>query len=164
MPLLENGRIVADGWTDVADDAPCPDRNAIIVSSARLEEALARAEAAPVGVRLAPDDDIAFLRPVLPRLGLVCVNFPTFRDGRAFTQARALREHLHFTGEIRATGPALPDQYEFMLRCGITTVEIPNGSDPAIWEKAHRRITVAYQPSVLHEKAQGFGFRRFLDA
>ncbi|MCJ8352800.1 DUF934 domain-containing protein [Novacetimonas hansenii] len=164
MPLLENGRIVADDWVHVPDDAPCPADVAVIVSFARVEEALARPGAAPVGVRLNPDTDVATLNTVLPRLGLVNVDFPGFRDGRAFTQARALREHLHFTKEIRATGHALPDQYEFMLRCGITTVEIAENADPSVWEKAHTRFTVAYQPSVLNEKSQGFGLRRFLDA
>lgn len=164
MPLLENGRIVADTWTQVPDDAPCPADGAVIVPLARVEEALARAGNAPVGVRLTPDEDVTTLHTVLPRLALVNVDFPGFRDGRAFTQARALREHLHFKGEIRATGHALPDQYEFMLRCGITTVVIAEDSDPSVWEKAHTRFTVAYQPSVLNEKPQGFGLRRFLEA
>jgi hypothetical protein len=38
---------------------------------------------------------------------------------------------LAFSGEIRATGNILPDQYAFLLRCGIATVETLDGTDPA---------------------------------
>jgi uncharacterized protein (DUF934 family) len=78
-------------------------------------------------------------------------NFPTFRDGHGFTQARSLREHLAFSREIRATGNFLPDQYAFLLRCGITTVEMQDGSDPAAWPKAADRFSFACQPSVVKE-------------
>lgn len=99
------------------------------------------------------------LAPYLDRLSLVAVNFPTFRDGRGFTQARSLREHLSFSGEIRATGNILPDQYAFLLRCGITTVETRDGADPAAWQKAADRFSFADQPSVLEEPVLS-GFRR----
>ncbi|GBQ59399.1 DUF934 domain-containing protein [Komagataeibacter swingsii] len=162
MPLLENGHIKDDTWATVTGDAPIPATGAVIVPFARLEEGLARAGDAPLGVAIGPDVDVALLRPALPRLGLVAVTFTTFRDGRAFTQARALREHLSFAGEIRATGKPLPDQYEFMLRCGITTVQTERAEDISVWRQAHEIISVAYQPSVLHERRQGLGLRRFL--
>ncbi|GAN87010.1 DUF934 domain-containing protein [Komagataeibacter intermedius] len=162
MPLLENGHIVDDAWVTVTGDDPIPATGAVIVPFARLEEGLARAGDTPLGVTIGPDVDVALLRPALPRLGLVAVTFTSFRDGRAFTQARALREHLSFTGEIRATGKPLPDQYEFMLRCGITTVQTERPEAVSVWQQAHEIISVAYQPSILHERAQGLGFRRFV--
>lgn len=81
------------------------------------------------------------------------------RDGRGFTQARSLRERLAFRHEIRATGNILPDQYAFLLRCGITTVETQDGSDPAAWQKAAGRFSFAYQLSVLKEPVLS-GLRR----
>jgi len=99
------------------------------------------------------------LAPYRDRLSLVAVNFPTFRDGRGFTQASSLRENLAFSGEIRATGNILSDQYAFLLRCGITTVEIQGGADPAAWQKAANCFSFAYQPSVLEEPLLS-GFRR----
>ncbi|WMT77759.1 DUF934 domain-containing protein [Bradyrhizobium sp. Ash2021] len=84
-----------------------------------------------LGVALPVDQPAEVLAPYLDRLSLVAVNFPTFRDGRGFTQARSLRGHLAFSAEIRATGNILPDQYAFLLRSGITTVEMQDGADPA---------------------------------
>ncbi|WP_342628389.1 DUF934 domain-containing protein [Nguyenibacter vanlangensis] len=172
MPLLENGQVVEDPWTMVGPDDPLPPTgavpgdavpgDAVIVPLSRLEEGLARPPGGKLGVALAPDDEIAVLRTALPRLALVAVTFPTFRDGRAFSQCRALREHLDFPGEIRVTGRPLPDQYEFLLRCGASTVLLPEGDDPATWARAHARFTTAYQPAVRDERAEGFGLRRLL--
>ncbi len=161
MPLLENGQIVADGWTLVQDDQVLPDGD-ILVPLSRLSEGLGRNGKGRLGVVLTPDARVEVLKEALPRLDLVCLTFPIFRDGRAFTQARSLREHLHFAGAVRVTGHFLPDQYEFLLRCGVSQLVIPEQSDLTVWQKAHERITVAYQPSVLNEKPEGFGFRRFL--
>ena len=97
------------------------------------------------------DQPAEVLAPYLDRLPFVAVNFPTFRDGRGSTQARSLRERLAFSAEIRATSNILPDQYAFLLRCGITTVKMQDGSDPAAWHKAADRFSFAYQPSVLKE-------------
>lgn len=162
MPLLENGHVTQDRWHMAVEGEALPE-GAVIVPLERLEEGLARAGDAPLGVAIAPDVDVAVLRTALPRLALVAVTFPSFRDGRAFTQARALREHLGFTGEIRATGKPLPDQYEFLLRCGVTTVQTERAEDISVWQQAHEIITIAYQPSTLHERPQGLGLRRFLN-
>lgn len=163
MPLLENGQIVEDGWTLVQDDQALPDGD-ILLPLSRLSEGLGRNGKGRLGVVLKPDERVEDIREALPRLELVSLTFPIFRDGRAFTQARSLREHLHFKGAVRVTGHFLPDQYEFLLRCGVSQLAIPEGSDPAVWQKAHERITVAYQPSVLDERLEGFAFRRFLSS
>ena len=44
-------------------------------------------------------------------LALIALVFPKFRDGRAYSQARLLREHYGFRGELRATGDVLRDQF-----------------------------------------------------
>ncbi|MFT8777355.1 MAG: DUF934 domain-containing protein [Gluconacetobacter liquefaciens] len=160
--LLEDGRLVPDAWTTLDAESPLPATGPVIVPLSRLEEGLARPHDEKLGVALPQDAEIDTLRTALPRLSLVAVTFPIFRDGRAFSQARALREHLHFTGEIRATGKPLPDQYEFLLRCGVSTVALPAGSDPDIWTRAHTRFRTAYQPSVRGERAEGFALRRLL--
>lgn len=50
----------------------------------------------------------------------VLLNFPTFSDGRAFSQAFLLRRRLGFSGDIRATGDVLIDQLQHMQRSGFT--------------------------------------------
>ncbi|MCX2560358.1 DUF934 domain-containing protein [Acetobacter farinalis] len=161
MPLLENGQILPDTWQVAAEGEPLPAGD-VLVPLARLSEGLGRNSEGRLGVVLTSSDEVEDLRDVLPRLDVVLLTFPVFRDGRPFTQARTLREHLQFKGAIRAGGHILPDQYEFLLRCGVTAVVLPEGADPAVWQKAHEAFTVAYQPSILAEPAEGFAFRRRL--
>ena len=81
---------------------------------------------------LTPEDSIEALLPALDTLRLIAVSFPKFRDGRGFTQIRELRER-GFSGEIRAVGHVLPDQFMSLVRCGVSTIELPPGADPALW-------------------------------
>ncbi len=53
--------------------------------------------------------DIEDLLPHLGKLAVVALVFPVFRDGRAYTQARLLRERHGYDGELRATGQVLRD-------------------------------------------------------
>lgn len=161
MPLLENGQIKEDNWQVAIEGEALPSGD-VLVPLARLSEGLGRNNDGRLGVVLNAGDSVEELRSALPRLSSIQVTFPIFRDGRPFTQARALREHLHFEGEIRAGGHILPDQYEFLLRCGVNSVVVPEGVDAAVWQKAHETFSVAYQPSVLNEQPEGVAFRRKL--
>ena len=51
----------------------------------------------------------------------VDLQFPKFSDGRAFSQAFALRRRLGFRGDIRATGDVLIDQLVQMQRTGFSS-------------------------------------------
>ncbi len=147
MPLLENGRLVADSFVGVGDDEALPDAPALLSLGRLQREAAALAgRNLPVGVVLPPDVSADAVAPWLPWLALVALRLPGPRDGRAFTQARALREHHGFRGEIRATGHVIPDHYAMLLRCGVSTVELPEGADPAPWDAARRFVCTAYQP------------------
>ncbi|WP_017672205.1 DUF934 domain-containing protein [Blastomonas sp. AAP53] len=68
-------------------------------------------------VRIEPGDDVRALLPHLSQVRLVEVNFPAFGDGRGFSSAQILRE-AGYTGELRATGDVLVDQFVFLRRCG----------------------------------------------
>jgi len=147
MPLLEHGRPVQDPFVAVADDAPLPADAPALIPFARLQreaDALAGRNAA-LGIQVASATQAEDIAPFLDRVTLVVVEFPKFRDGRGFTIARTLRERYGFTGEIRAVGHVLPDQYEFLVRCGFTSVVVPDGVDPGVWEAALGRFHVAYQ-------------------
>ena len=56
----------------------------------------------------------------LSAVRVVELQFPKFTDGRAFSQARLLRQRLGFAGDIRATGDVLIDQLQMLQRCGFT--------------------------------------------
>lgn len=72
---------------------------------------------------LAHTDDPAGLN--LVGLTLIRVHVPAFSDGRGFTIGRRLRM-LGYTGELRAVGPIIADQYPMARRVGFDAVEIPD--------------------------------------
>ena len=60
----------------------------------------------------------------------VVIRFPTFKDGRGFSLAALLRRS-GYDGELRATGPLLPDQIDDLLRMGFDAVDIERPDGPA---------------------------------
>ena len=96
---------------------------------------------------LANTDDVLALGERLAGVKLVVLHFPKFTDGRAYSQARLLRERLGYTGGLRATGAVLLDQLPFLLRCGFDSFESEQkGFGPAL-AKATSLFSVVYQPT-----------------
>ena len=160
MALLENGAAIADEFVTVAEGL-LPDGPAVVPLARLLAETAMLDCAWKRGVVVEGSTDPAILAPLLPRLALVVVRFPIFRDGRGFSLARALRERFGYAGRLRATGHVLPDQYVFLLRCGFDQVETAPEADLAPWAAALTWYHSAYQPSVRDEKVLG-GLRRVL--
>ena len=131
MPLVKDGKIVADAFVHVADDAEIPADGAVLIPAARFLEnpdALLQRNG-QTGVIWPNNRDVDDLVPYLDRLAVVALVFPTFRDGRAYSQARLLRERYGYRGELRATGQVLRDQFVFMLRAGFDAFEVKKDSD-----------------------------------
>jgi len=149
MPLVKDGQIVTDPYLRVLDDAPVPDEAAVIVPAARLladaSELTKRNE--PIGVLWPNDRKISDLAPYLDQVALVALTFPNFRDGRAYSQARLLRERYQFRGELRATGQVLRDQFLFLLRAGFDSFEVVKPADADAFCDAVHRYSVFYQPA-----------------
>ena len=59
-----------------------------------------------------------------PAGAAMAIRFDRFSDGRGFTVARYVREVLAFTGPLVAQGHVIPDQADYLRRCGFTHVEI----------------------------------------
>ncbi len=163
MPLVKGGKIVDDIVAHVADDAELPEQGAILVTAKRFleaPEALLRRASGKLGVLWPNNRDVDDLVPYLDRLAVVALVFPTFRDGRAYTQARLLRERHAYRGELRATGQVLRDQFVFMLRAGFDAFDVKKQADAEAFGEAARRYTVFYQPtgdgrlSALHRRNQ----------
>jgi uncharacterized protein (DUF934 family) len=149
MPLVKNGKISDDTLAHVADDAPMPTDGAILISAARFledPEGLSR-RAGATGVIWPNNRDVDDLVPYLDRLAVVALVFPTFRDGRAYSQARLLKERYHYRGELRATGQVLRDQFLFMLRAGFDAFEVKKKSDAEAFAITVKRYSVFYQPT-----------------
>ena len=148
MPLIRNGEIARDEFAVVADDGALPDGPAIVsLDRFAKERGALLARNTPLGVRLKSDQSPAALGEDVSRLALVMLEFPKFRDGRAFSWARMLRTRLGFTGEIRATGDFLYDQLAFMARVGIDAFELPDTITPELFARALAEMRYVYQPA-----------------
>jgi len=145
--LLRDGRIVEDDWSYLAEaegsaDAP------LILTLAEWQNHRDRwlAQDRRLGVVLSPAHKVELLAHDIARLALIGADFSGPSEGRGYSQARLLREHWKFTGELRATGYVHRDQLFFMARCGFNSFELP---DTDI-EAAHAALSTfswAYQPS-----------------
>jgi uncharacterized protein (DUF934 family) len=148
MKLIKRGVYVQDPFLSLAEDAALPD-GAVIVSLDRFkterEALLARNN--PIGIRLKSHENPEILGPDLHHFSLIALEFPKFRDGRAFSWARMLRTRLGFGGEIRAVGDFLYDQVNYQHRVGFDAWEVPDDFTPEMFERALREITNVYQPS-----------------
>ncbi|MCP5158448.1 MAG: DUF934 domain-containing protein [Gammaproteobacteria bacterium] len=146
--VIKDRRIVEDRWQHVADDAELP-AGPVIVSLARWrkEQAVLRERGEWVGVRLPNTTNIADLAADLPTLALVALEFPKFADGRAYSQARLLRERHGYQGEIRAVGDVLRDQLFFMARSGFDAFELRADRSLEDALEAFNDFSESYQPA-----------------
>jgi len=149
MPLVKNARITTDLFVHVADGAELPGDGDILVSAQRFLEdpdALLR-RVGKVGVIWPNNRAVDDLVPWLDRLAAVALVFPSFRDGRAYSQARLLRERHGYDGELRATGQVLRDQFVFMSRAGFDAFEVKKDADADAFATTMQRYSVFYQPT-----------------
>jgi len=150
MALLKRDRIAEDPWQRVDDDAEIPSGVPVIVTYERWQrehDALVGRNG-DLGILLASDQPPDLIADDLSRFTLVCLDFPKFTDGRAYSYARLLRARYDFAGELRAVGMVLRDQLLFMRRCGFDAFEIPDEADTADWTVAFNDFSHRYQPTV----------------
>lgn len=136
-----------DSFLDVVDEDPTPGQGGVILSLERFRaegEALLAA-GRDVGVRLDAGEAVEEIVDQLPKLALVALVFPKFRDGRQYSQASLLRSRFGYTGEIRAVGQVLVEQGGFMIRCGIDAFVPDDGSEPEAWAAVAARYRHVYQ-------------------
>jgi uncharacterized protein (DUF934 family) len=94
-------------------------------------------------VALANDADALALP--LDGVERVDLHFPSFTDGRAFSQAFLLRRRRGYQGDIRATGDVLIDQLVQMQRTGFSSAVLRDGVDPADAQRQFDRFPAFYQ-------------------
>jgi len=167
MPLVKNGEIVADRFQHILDDTAIPASGDVLVPAERFlaDPAAFAARQGETGVIWPNNRDIDDLAPHLGKLSIVALVFPKFQDGRAYSQARILRERLGFRGELRATGQILRDQFVFMLRAGFDALEVKKDADASVFGAVLKRYSVFYQPTgdgrltAFRKRLQGFAAR-----
>jgi uncharacterized protein (DUF934 family) len=149
MPLVKDSQIVNDEYVKVGPEDEIPEGGAILLPADRFlaDPAGILSRQGPVGVIWPNNRDLDELVPHLPKISVVALVFPTFRDGRAYTQARLLRERHAYRGELRATGQVLRDQFIFMLRAGFDAFDVIKESDAEAFATVAKRYSVFYQPT-----------------
>jgi uncharacterized protein (DUF934 family) len=149
MALVKNGQLVDNAFLDVSQTDSVPATGGVIVSveqwQAERDALLARGT--PLGIRLRSDQPPDLVAADLARFAVVALEFPKFRDGRAYSYARLLRERHGFDGEVRAVGDVLLEQLFFMLRTGFDAFEIDSADPLRDYETAVSEFSVWYQPT-----------------
>lgn len=161
MPLVKDGSVIDDAFVQILDESPIPGEIAVVVPAARLlaDAGELTGRSGRTGVIWPNNFPLAELAPHLDRLALIALVFPNFRDGRAYSQARLLRERYHFRGELRATGEILRDQFLFLQRAGFDAFDVRKPADAMAFAEAVARFSVFYQPAA---DGQLTAFRRRL--
>lgn len=154
-----------DPWVLLADgEAPTVGAHVIVpFARFKVEHNELLAKAAAVGVAIGGADVVEELAPWVARLQLVLLQFGVFKDGRLFTSARLLRERFGFRGDLRATGDFIPDQAVFLLRSGVTSLEVGEAFPVETLARVVRAYSVRYQraldpqPVIIDQRLQGNG-------
>ena len=103
-------------------------------------------------VCLQPDDEAERLQPYLAVLPLIAVLFPSFRDGRGYSQAYLLRTRIGWTGELRAVGDVLRDQLSHMRQCGFDAFAVREDKSAEDALKGLNGMSVLYGRSAIEPR------------
>ncbi|MGA7539505.1 MAG: DUF934 domain-containing protein [Steroidobacteraceae bacterium] len=141
MRVLRQRELLEDDWS-LDEDA-----GKLIVTLERWRserEALVAAHAA-VGVLVPNTADVEEIYPEVGDRPLIALQFPTFSDGRALSQAVLLRKRLGFRGELRAVGDVIRDLVFWLGRCGFDSIVPRQDQSLEACRQALDELTVAYQ-------------------
>lgn len=140
-------RLVDDPWALVREaQEPLPAGPVI------LPIALWRERGGVDGLLLQPDDEVEELVPHLTGLSLIAIDFPSFRDGRGYSQAYLLRTRLGWRGELRAVGDVLRDQLSHMRQCGFDAFAVREDKSAEDALKGLAGVSVLYGRSVIEPR------------
>ncbi len=150
MALIKNGQIADDPWVTLKYDMEASvEHQDIIISlerwQAEREQFIDRNSR--LGLRLKSDQSPTLVANDLEYFDVIALEFSVFKDGRAFSYARLLRDRFGYRGELRAAGEVLRDQLLFMHRCGFNAYEVADESMLDNWYEALSEISISYQPA-----------------
>ena len=149
MALIRNGSLATDPFIDATAHESLSDRGALLINLTQWQEhrgiLLERCD--PLGILLQSDEHPENIADDLDNFELVALDFPVFRDGRAYSYARLLRDRYGFTGELRAVGDVLLEQLHYMHRLGFNAFQLDSNQPVADWQTAAGEFSVWYQPT-----------------
>lgn len=147
--ILRAGELVEDSWTVVEDGRTEIESvgGKVIVTLARwrLERETLLAAHAAVGVLVPNTADIETVYAEISDRPVIALQFPTFTDGRALSQAVVLRKRLGFDRELRAVGDVIQDLVFWLGRCGFDSIVPRKDQNLQACRAALGELSVAYQ-------------------
>lgn len=144
-PLIDRSGLIEDIWDSVGDHQAIEDRPNTVVGLNRLMQHRNQLPPFQLGVILEPTDAVEELVPFLDQLGIIDLQFWVFSDGRAFSQARLLRERHAYRGDIRAAGDVICDQLGYMQRSGFNQFQLNEGEDIDLAFRILGEFSLSYQ-------------------
>jgi uncharacterized protein (DUF934 family) len=147
MPLVKQGKIAADTFVHVADDAELPGDGAVLISAARFledPEALSR-RAGKTGV-VWPKPRARGPRALSRSSRSGRAGVPDISRQPAYSPGRLLRGRYRYEGDC-AIGQVLRDQFVFMQRAGFDAFEVKKRIDAEAFAATVKRYSVFYQPT-----------------
>jgi len=147
------GTVKSQSWSYTETIAQITQLRSVIVSPQLLQSVDPKDTALlnQIGVRLTVDESICDIEAYVGQLPLIELAFTSFKDGRPFSTAVALRQDCGFKNDLRASGDIIPDQALFLIRSGFSSMVIPVDFTAAQFQSALTAYSLAYQPS--HDNA-----------
>lgn len=149
MALIKNGSLAKDPFIDATTLERFPDTGSLLINLKQWQQhrCMLLECGGPLGILLQSDEHPENIADDLDNFELVALDFPVFRDGRAYSYARLLRDRYEFTGELRAVGDVLLEQLHYMHRLGFNAFQLDSKQPLEDWQTAAGEFSVWYQPS-----------------
>ncbi|NKB38166.1 MAG: DUF934 domain-containing protein [Gammaproteobacteria bacterium] len=150
MRVIKDNKVIDDNWQIVegsAIESGLPAGDVILPFSVwqSNREAILSWNDRKLGLLINGEHDIDDLAGDLDHFNIIAIEFPAFKDGRGYSQARILRDHYDYSGDLRAVGDVLRDQLYFMQRCGISSFLIKEEKDIEDAIRGFSDFSVKYQ-------------------
>ena len=147
--ILHAGALVEDTWTVIEEErtevASVGGKVIVTLARWRTEREQLLAAHSAVGVLVPNTADIEAVYPEISDRPLIALQFPTFTDGRALSQAVVLRKRLEFRRELRAVGDVIQDLVFWLGRCGFDSIVPRKDQNLEACRAALGELSVAYQ-------------------
>ncbi len=137
MQIIKNQKISDNHWQYVFELKGQPAE--IISEQTKLDaqsvvlfndwQALSAAQKNKVkAIAFTPEDEIKFTPQEIEKFALIGIIFPSFNEGRGYTQANIVRQQLEFKGELRAIN-AYRDNLLLLDACGFDAFDLVAGEN-----------------------------------
>ena len=154
-PLIVNGeRVDVDHWQvfEPSESMGIPGSALLPVATWKASGEELMTSALHFGVIVREGDDIEGILPFLTKIEVIAIEFTKFADGRGFSHARQLRDNYGYQGEIRALGDILPDQINYLRRCGVNAFVCRNDDEADTALALLNPFSVTYQADAVDNR------------